>query len=149
MSEYVIDSSSLIYLGKFFPSRFPSLWQHFDELSDNGKLISVRECRKEIDNYGENDFIKEWAKNHSGIFLPAPQIESDFITQIFSIPHFRQLISEKAILQGKPVADPFLIASAKVNNSILVTQELWKENAAKIPNVCTACIRQTLSATPI
>lgn len=131
MSEYVIDSSSLIYLGKFFPSRFPSLWKHFDELSANGRLISVRECRKEIGNYGENDFIKEWAKNHSEIFLPASPVESSFIAQIFSIPHFSQLISEKAILQGKPVADPFLIASAKVKNSILVTQELWKRTLQK------------------
>ncbi|MDZ4099794.1 MAG: DUF4411 family protein [Methylophilaceae bacterium] len=136
MSKYVIDSSSLIHLGQFFPSRFPTLWSHFEELSLNGKLISVRECRKEIESYGKNDHIKQWAKNHSGIFLPATLEESHCIAQIFAIKHFNQLISEKAILQGKAVADPFLIASAKVNNSTLVTEELWKENAAKLPNVC-------------
>ena len=136
MNKYIIDSNSLIYLGKFFPSRFPSLWKHIEELTKNGRLFSVRECRQEIDSYGENDHIKQWAKAHSEIFLPASSAETQCVGQIFAVKHFGQLISENAILKGKPVADPFLIAAAKVNNSVLITEELWKENAAKIPNIC-------------
>jgi len=136
MSKYIIDSSSLIYLGQFFPSRFPSLWSHFEELTSNGSLVSVKECRKEIDSYGKNDYIKQWVNDHLEIFLPATSQETEFLAKIFSVPHFGQLISEKAILQGKTVADPFLIAAAKVKNCTLITEELWKENAAKIPNVC-------------
>ncbi len=47
-----------------------------------------------------------------------------------------RLISKKARLQGKEVADPYLIAKAKVLNICVVTEEKLKDNAAKIPNVC-------------
>jgi hypothetical protein len=43
---------------------------------------------------------------------------------------------KKARLQGKEVADPYLIAKAKVLNICVVTEEKLKDNAAKIPNVC-------------
>ena len=46
------------------------------------------------------------------------------------------LIRKKETLEGRPVADPFLVAKAKVENTTLVTQEERRENAAKIPNVC-------------
>lgn len=118
MKTYVIDSNSLIHLGGFFPSRFPSLWSHIEKLVIEGRLISVKECRQEIESYGKNDPIKLWAKSHSGIFLPATTAESEFVGTIFSVPHFSQLISATAILKGKPVADPFLIASAKIRNEI-------------------------------
>lgn len=59
-----------------------------------------------------------------------------FVSEIFKVSHFQQLISAAAQLKGKPVADPFLVASAKVNAAVLVTEEQFKPNAAKIPNVC-------------
>ena len=37
---------------------------------------------------------------------------------------------------GKPVADPFVIARAKISGACVVTQEKKTDNAAKIPNVC-------------
>jgi hypothetical protein len=37
---------------------------------------------------------------------------------------------------GVPVADPFVIASAKIREGIVVTEESRKPNAARIPNVC-------------
>jgi hypothetical protein len=59
-----------------------------------------------------------------------------FINQIFSVNHFQSLIEKKKILSGKPVADPFLVAKAKIEEATLVTQEMFKKDAAKIPNVC-------------
>ncbi|MFH1068970.1 MAG: DUF4411 family protein, partial [Candidatus Glassbacteria bacterium] len=46
------------------------------------------------------------------------------------------MIRNKERLSGKPVADPFVIAKAKINNCIVVTNEHFKPNAATIPNVC-------------
>jgi len=47
------------------------------------------------------------------------------------------LIRKKEQLQGKPVADPFVIAKAQaLAEGCVVTQEIKKPNAAKIPNVC-------------
>jgi len=46
------------------------------------------------------------------------------------------LVTETQRLKGQPVADPFVIASAKVRGGAVVTEELKREHAAKIPNVC-------------
>ena len=35
-----------------------------------------------------------------------------------------------------PVADPFVIALAKVRDGCVVTEETMRPNAAKVPNVC-------------
>ena len=45
-------------------------------------------------------------------------------------------MSEKARLQGKPVADPFIIAAAKIKDGCVITEEALKPNAPKIPTVC-------------
>jgi len=46
------------------------------------------------------------------------------------------MIRKQERLKGKPVADPFVIARAKILDACVVTQEKNTENAAKIPNVC-------------
>jgi hypothetical protein len=50
--------------------------------------------------------------------------------------HFQALIGEKQRLMGTPVADPFVIACAKIRQGTVVTEERLKPHAAKIPNVC-------------
>ena len=80
--------------------------------------------------------IWEWVKEHKGMFAPPDRDESTFVGQIFKVPHFKSLVSEQQRLKGRPVADPFLIASAKFSNGCVVTEEGVKPNAAKIPNVC-------------
>ena len=62
--------------------------------------------------------------------------ELEFVNKIFSINHFRQLISNKSILRGTPVADPFVIARAAILSGTVVSEESYKPNASKIPNVC-------------
>lgn len=59
-----------------------------------------------------------------------------FVSEIFSIPHFQNLVGQKQTLKGTPVADPFIIACAKVKNGCVVTEEVMKQGAARIPNIC-------------
>jgi hypothetical protein len=68
-----------------------------------------------------------------------------FVAEIFKIRHFQGLIGAQQRLKGTPVADPFVIACARINQATVVTEEGWqhagkslalKPNAAKIPNVC-------------
>jgi len=59
-----------------------------------------------------------------------------FVKEIFSVSHFRQLVAQKQRLRGTPVADPFVIASAKARQGCVVTEEESKPNSAMIPNVC-------------
>ena len=119
-----------------YESRFPTLWKHFYESIGKRQIVSVREVAREIDTYQGDNRLKEWTKEHSGFFEEPTTDELSFIEEIFKVNHFQDLISKKSRLQGKPVADPFVIAKAKQIDGCVVTQELFKENAAKIPNVC-------------
>ncbi len=133
---YVFDTSCFKVLKNYYPSRFPSLWSGIGDLADSGRLISVREVLNELELYNEADFLQTWAKNYKQIFLTPSNDEQLFVREIFKIPHFQALISQKSILRGTPVADPFVIAVAKARKGCVVTQESKKPNAAKIPNIC-------------
>jgi hypothetical protein len=103
---------------------------------EDNKIISVREVLNEIISYGNEDRLIEWAKNHKEFFLKPNRDELLIVTEIFKIEHFQSIIRKKERLQGKPVADPFIIGKAKILSGTVVTQEQWKNNSAKLPNVC-------------
>jgi hypothetical protein len=132
---YIFDSNVLINLFRnFYRGRFPSLWQKFDTYVVSGQIVSVREVLNEIE--GRDDQLSEWAKQNRHIFVqPSPE-ELAFIAEIFKVSHFQMLVRTEERLKGKPVADPFVIAKAKTIQGCVVTDEILKPNAAKIPNVC-------------
>jgi hypothetical protein len=134
--KYVFDSDSLIDLFRhYYRERFPTLWEKFDALVSDGKLISVREVFNEIASGG--DTLATWAKEQKNIlFSESTAEELKFVSQIFEVRHFQAMIRKQERLKGKPVADPFAIARAKVSAGCVVTQEKKAENAARIPNVC-------------
>jgi len=132
---YVFDSDALIVLFRnYYPMRFPSLWKKFEGYIKKGKIVSVREVFNEIEGYG--DRLAEWAKKNRPFFqVPSPE-ELVFVAEIFKISHFQSIVRKKERLQGKPVADPFVIAKSKALEGCVITQESKKPNAARIPNVC-------------
>lgn len=132
---YVFDSSTLIDLFRYYyPSRFPSLWEKFAQAVATQNIISVREVRNEI-GQGE-DRLAEWAKEQRDFFQSPEPEELRFVAQIFAVPHFQTLVRTQERLQGKPVADPFVIAKAKVLQGCVVTEEVFKPHGSRIPNVC-------------
>lgn len=134
--RYVFDTNSFIVLGHYFPERFPSFWERFDELVSNGGIASVREVRRELDHLAARQHLIDWIAGNKGIFvLPRPE-EAEFVRDIFAVAHFQQLVGRKQRLKGSPVADPFVIAAAKLRHACVVTEESKKRNAARIPNVC-------------
>jgi len=133
---YVFDTSSFIVLGHYFPQRFPSFWVNLNEAVQKGEVVSAREVYNELKGLGNKPHLDEWIEANKSLFLiPTPE-ETAFVSTIFAIPHFQQLISERQRLKGIPVADPFVIAMAKVRNGCVVTEEAKKQNAARIPNIC-------------
>lgn len=134
--KYIFDSGPLIDMFRhYYPERFPSLWEKFDALVSKGEIISVREVCNEIED--KEDALAHWAKDQKDIlFLPSTVDELRFVSNIFEIRHFQAMIRKQEQFQGKPVADPFVIARAKISNCSVVTTEIFKDNAAKIPNVC-------------
>ena len=133
---YVFDTNSFSVLGNYYPDRFPTFWEKFDQAASNSMIISVSEVHKELEFYMRYPHISTWVKHHESIFLPPEPMERRFITKIFSDPHFQTLVSEKDRLAGHLCADPFIIAKAEYILGCVVTEESLKPNAAKIPNVC-------------
>lgn len=62
--------------------------------------------------------------------------EMQFVSEIFKVKTFQALVGEKQRLRGTPVADPFVIACAKMCGGTVLTQEAKKEGGSRIPNVC-------------
>lgn len=142
---YVFDTSSLRSLQHFYPRVFKTIWNGLDELVAQRDLISTREVFNELERQAVSEAVLQWAKNNKTLFSTPAANELQFVSEIFKIPHFQGLIGAQQRLKGMPVADPFVIACAKINAGTVVTEEGWqrsgkrlglKPNAAKIPNVC-------------
>lgn len=133
---YVFDTSSLSRLKHFYPAVFKTIWTGLDNLVQSGSLISTREVLNEIERGEADPHVNQWLKARKEIFTTPTADEMRFVASIFQVAHFRSLIGEKQRLAGTPVADPFVIACAKIRQGTVVTEERLKPNAAKIPNVC-------------
>ncbi len=133
---HVFDTSSLRVLSNYYPDRFRTFWQRFDEAVAKGMVVSVREVHNEIENQITKEWFRDWVKSHRAMFLTPGANETSFVAKIFSVIHFQALVGETQRLKGQPVADPFVIACAHVQQGTVVTEEVKKPNAAKIPNIC-------------
>lgn len=133
---FVFDTSSFSKLKHFYPEIFPTLWDKLDTLVQSNLLISTREVFKELEQGVPDQHVNDWLKERKELFKTPSTEELAFVQKIFKVKHFQQLIGEQQRLKGTPVADPFLIALASVQNATIVTEEKGKKNAAKIPNVC-------------
>jgi hypothetical protein len=119
---YVFDTNSLSALDAYYPDVFTSFWAQFDAAAGAGDIISTREVKAELDRSGLANVLA-WAKSNSAVFTTPSAAEMAFVAKILAVPHFQALINTKAGLNGTPVADPFVIACAKVNNGTVVTEE--------------------------
>lgn len=133
---YVFDTSSIRSLQHFYPSVFKTIWDGLDILIKQSTLTSTREVWNELERQNVSADVLAWAKQNKQIFTTPNSAELQFVAQILQIKHFQSLIGEQQRLKGTPVADPFVIACAKIKGGTVVTEEQLKPNAAKIPNVC-------------
>ena len=143
---YVFDTSSIRSLQHIFPSVFKSIWNNLETLVDQQQVISTREVFNELERQDVSEEVMSWAKDHKLIFTTPAAPELQFVADIFKVNHFHALIGAQQRLKGTPVADPFVIACARIRGGTVVTEEGWqrpsthppmpKPNAAKIPNVC-------------
>jgi hypothetical protein len=134
--SYAFDNSPLSALFKnYYRSRFPSLWERFDALVGDGKVVSTREVYREIQD-SRIESLRHWAEQQRSLFTTPSVAEAAFVARIYGVPHFQQNIEQQKLLKGGRNADPFIIAKAAVEGRTVVTMELLKANAAKIPNIC-------------
>lgn len=134
---YVFDTNVFISLGMYYPKRFPTIWERVNALADSGKLVSVREVRRELETNCSSEHVLNWVNQYRHIFHISTNEECEIVSQIFRKPQYRGFVKINNILKGMPVADPFIIASAKVRDFCVVTQESSnKPQGARIPNAC-------------
>jgi hypothetical protein len=135
---FLLDTNILRELFIFYFIDALELREPFDHLLENKKILSVKEVYNELSRqFSKNSEIMNWLKTNKHIFLkPESKEEIDYIKQIYRERNFQNNIAHKSILQGRPVADPFLVAKAKSKECCVVTSEIYKKNAAKIPNLC-------------
>lgn len=134
--SYVFDNSPLSALFRnYYRKSFPSLWHRFDQLVADGRLVSTREVFREIED-GPIESLLEWAKDNRELFATPTAEEGAFVAKIYAVPRFQQNIEQKKLLRGGKVADPFVIARAACENRTVVTTEVMKPHAVKIPNIC-------------
>ena len=137
--KYVVDTNVLrTFFDFYFREVSPELYNSFDKMIEDGNLISVREVYNEMNRQHKKDSVT-WSELNKikHIFLePTNEEEINIIQDIYSNINFRNNIKEINILKGWPVADAFLVAKAKTEKAVLVTNEKFSPNAAKIPNIC-------------
>lgn len=131
---YVFDTNSIRQMFQFYPNRFKKLWDNINSLVEDGKIESVHEVFKELHKPKE----VQWKEANKGIFTKVTSQEAEFIKDIFATKggHFQACIRSEQLLKGMPVADPFIIAKAKINSGIVVTEETYSQHASGIPNIC-------------
>lgn len=134
--SYVFDNGPLSMLFKnYFRSVFSTLWENFDDLIASGEIVSVREVAREIAD-SSIEVLRTWVADNGSVFaVPSPE-EAAFITQIYSVKHFQHNIEQQKLLKGGRMADPFVIAKARIECRTVVTTEIFKPNGTKIPNIC-------------
>jgi len=130
--KYVIDTGPIIDLKGYYSDIFVTLWDNIDKLIRQGEIISTSEVYRELQK--RDDEAKAIADKYKTIFRKPSLEEQKHVRDI--LRNHKELIRFKNITSGLPVADPFVIALAICNNSILITSELYKANSHNIPNIC-------------
>jgi len=133
---YIFDTNVFLALGIITRLRFPTIWDKLDSLVNNNQLISVREVRRELNRLCSYDHISNWIDSNREIFVIPADEECDEVASILAREQYRGIVKRKNISNGFAVADPFLIAIAKVREGIIVTQETFIEGGARIPTIC-------------
>lgn len=143
--HYVLDAGFFVVTRNYYPDTFPTFWQRMEQAVDSEIISSVREVRKELENYGgEQAYLLEWMKTYKHIFTQPTPEEQNSLREMFLRSDYRGLVDEKKILKGGDVADPFVIAKARVLKASVVTNEGPAkrdkngnmQGSLKIPDVC-------------
>ena len=97
MTVYVFDSGPLIDLFRhYYRERFPSLWENFEGMVEDGRITSTREVSNEVEGYG--DELAEWVKqNRRKVFVTPTVIELEAVRDIFSVDHFQEMIRKRNV----------------------------------------------------
>lgn len=116
---------------------FSDIYEPWSELIEKSRVISCDEVFHELERrFGKKDQSMAWLKQNRKCFQDLTNDEAQLVRNIYSSNKFREGVKEKNIREGNPEADAMLVAKAKVNNGVIVTDEKnHAPNSEKIPNI--------------
>lgn len=139
--NYTLDSNILINLIQRYPRDiFPAMWDNIESSVSAGESCICEAILREVHRGG--DELHKWAKSLHGFVCKATDSELNTVGEIAAI--------HPGWVQGQlNEADPFIIAHAKEEASIIVTEENKKgpgtaDKNQKIPNVAEKLNVQTM-----
>lgn len=138
-AKYLMDTSVLVRRKSkdtYDEDAFPIHWKNFDDLVEQGIVISILEVKEELERKVE--IFSDWVNDHEDIFKPLDNNSVVLMNDINSkYPELYEANNKK-----KSIADIPLVAFAKTHNLVLVTQESYnytentKEKNFSIPTLC-------------
>lgn len=133
-TKYCFDSSAFINSWRihYDPKVFPSIWEKFDNLIAEDRIITCKEAWREVET--GDDQLAAWLKARKKFIIP---YDADQIAIVQSILGKYPKVSQYN--KQKPIhADPFIVALAKAKGATVVTYERpngSSDNPA-IPSLC-------------
>lgn len=137
---YCVDTSTLVDLRHYPRHIFASVWQRFEQVISEGRLISTDEVLVELAR--RDDDLFHWAQAHRALFRPPTREVILRVQQILNdFPEWGDLANRETAW-----ADPLVVAEAIVEHRrqeeglfgspCLVLTEEKKPPALRIPRVC-------------
>jgi len=147
--RFCLDTSCLIEANNRFYAFdiLPRFWDLILECCDEGIILIPEVVYEEIKEYQGKDELLEWAKEHKDILFKNMSsdvfdVNGDISNYVYE--HYKEDKAEQFLKSG----DPLIIAYAKVNGLVLITQESYKDIShskdkdgkfqakIQIPNIC-------------
>lgn len=132
-TPYVWDTSALIgaWVRSYPPDVFPGLWEQMSALGQVGRLVVPEEVLDELAE--RDDDLHAWVKARQGSLVES--------TSRAVMLEARAVLSDHPALTkagtGRGKADPFVIASARLREYAVVTEEQGgSDRKPRIPYVC-------------
>lgn len=146
---HIIDTSVLIEAKNFYyqPEFCQGFWDFVLEKNINGDIVIIDAVKQEImATNSNNDLLKIWLQtNTENIVITdnnAPTIQHYFseIANDLNTGKISEGYTQDKIAEFLSGADPWLVATARHLNGIVVTNEVFvsdpRSKKVKIPNVC-------------
>jgi hypothetical protein len=131
---YCFDTSSLIecWSRSYPPDVFPGLWSKLEHKIALGGMVCPDEVRVELAR--QDDALAKWAAARPYLFVALDNAIQVATSEILAA-HPMLMKATK----NRNGADPFVIATARVRDLIVVTEERGgTDQKPKIPSVCRA-----------
>ena len=135
--KYIIDSSSIITgRNDIYPSaNFPTLWEYTENLIKHYLLYIPKHVINEVTRPRDDSAI-EWVNQQSSeLFIPSPDNKKDIEEEVGRLAN-RNPQMYFNIRNNTVRADLYVIATAKIFQASVITQEKSTEQKNKIPTIC-------------